>query len=174
MLKNKAQIAREGIKTTLELPGPLSGPLTPAESEFGSVLVMCVLAHNLLRPPPKWKSWIRPCLCTDNCRIMYQSYVNVFTHVDELLIKSSFYDVNNYNVPLIKAIAFVETIDGFTDFMHTILTKVVHLTSWELVWGLSDVATTNVCKVDSKYWNSIVRYRLMKWLVTRSRGKNHP
>ena len=52
MLKNKAQIARESIKTTLELPGPLSGPWTPAESEFGSALVMCVRAHNLLRPPP--------------------------------------------------------------------------------------------------------------------------
>ena len=62
MLKNKAQLARESIKTTLELPGPLSGPcMAPAESEFGSALVMCVRAHNLLRPPPQWKSWIRPC-----------------------------------------------------------------------------------------------------------------
>ena len=51
MLKNKAQIARESIKTTLELPGPLSGPWTPAKSEFGSALVMCERAHNLLRPP---------------------------------------------------------------------------------------------------------------------------
>ena len=51
MLKNKAQIAQEKIKTTLELPGPLSGPWTPAESEFCSVLVMCVRAHNLLCPP---------------------------------------------------------------------------------------------------------------------------
>ena len=48
MLKNKAQNAQESIKTTLEL---LQGP-TSAESEFGSALVMCVLAHNLLRPPP--------------------------------------------------------------------------------------------------------------------------
>ena len=65
MLKNKAQIARESIKRTPELPGPLSGPWTPAKSEFGSALVICVLAHNLLRPPPhpKWKSWIRPCSC---------------------------------------------------------------------------------------------------------------
>ena len=55
MLKNKAQIARESIITTLELPGPLSGPWTPAESEFGSALVMCVRAHNLLRPPQKKK-----------------------------------------------------------------------------------------------------------------------
>ena len=31
MLKNEAQIARESIKTTLELPGPLSGPWTPAK-----------------------------------------------------------------------------------------------------------------------------------------------
>ena len=52
MLKNKAQIARESIKITLELLGPLSGPWTPAESELGSTLVMCVWAHNLLRPPP--------------------------------------------------------------------------------------------------------------------------
>ena len=52
MLKNKAQIARESIKTTLELPGPLSGLWTPAESEFSFALVMCVRAHNLLRPPP--------------------------------------------------------------------------------------------------------------------------
>ena len=52
MLKNKAQIARESIKITPELPGPLRRPWTPAESEFGSALVMCVLAHNLLRPPP--------------------------------------------------------------------------------------------------------------------------
>ena len=51
MLKNKAQIARESIKTTLELPGPLSGSWTPAESEFGFALVMCVRAHNLLRAP---------------------------------------------------------------------------------------------------------------------------
>ena len=51
MLKNKAQIARESIKTALELPGPLGGPWTPAESEFGFALV-CVRAHNhLLRPP---------------------------------------------------------------------------------------------------------------------------
>ena len=75
ILKDKAQIARESIKITRELPGPLSGPWTPAESEFGSALVMCMLAiellvynsmmlaHHFLRPPPppKWKSWIRPC-----------------------------------------------------------------------------------------------------------------
>ena len=48
----KAQIARESIKTTLELPGPLSGPWTPAKSEFGFALVMCVRAHKLLHPPP--------------------------------------------------------------------------------------------------------------------------
>ena len=46
MLTNKAQIARDSIKTTLELTGPLSGHWTPAESEFGSALVMCVRAHN--------------------------------------------------------------------------------------------------------------------------------
>ena len=51
MLKNKSQIARKSIKTTLELPWPLSGPWTPAESEFGSALVMCLRARNLLRLP---------------------------------------------------------------------------------------------------------------------------
>ena len=52
MLTNKAQIARESFKTTLELPGPLSGPWTPA------ALVMFMLVHNLLRlppPPPQMK-----------------------------------------------------------------------------------------------------------------------
>ena len=34
MLENKAQIAQEIIKTTLELPGPISGPWIPAASEF--------------------------------------------------------------------------------------------------------------------------------------------
>ena len=52
MLKNKAQMARESIKTTLDLPGPLNEPWIPAESEFGSALVMCLRAHNLLRPSP--------------------------------------------------------------------------------------------------------------------------
>ena len=52
MLKNKVQIARESIKTTLELPGPFSEPWTPAESEFGPAIVMCARAHKLLRPPP--------------------------------------------------------------------------------------------------------------------------
>ena len=51
MLQNKAQIVRESIKTTLELPGPISGPWTPTESEFGSALVMCVRAHNYFRAP---------------------------------------------------------------------------------------------------------------------------
>ena len=46
-----ARIVRETINTTLKLPGPLSGPWTPAESEFGSALILCMLAHNLLRPP---------------------------------------------------------------------------------------------------------------------------
>ena len=36
MLTNKAQIARENIKTILEHPVPLNGPWTPAES-IGSV-----------------------------------------------------------------------------------------------------------------------------------------
>ena len=35
-------------------------------------------------------------------------------------------------------------------------------TAWKLARGLSDLATTNVCKVDSMYWDIIVKYRLMK------------
>ena len=72
MLKNEAQIARESIKTTRELPGPLSGPWTPAEREFGPALVMFVRAHNLLRPP-KLKSLIRPCVSTYYCDAKYNS-----------------------------------------------------------------------------------------------------
>ena len=60
MLKNKAQIARESIKTTPELQGPLSGAhMDPsAESEFASrarVNVRAGGAHLQLRspsPPP--------------------------------------------------------------------------------------------------------------------------
>ena len=65
-------------------------------------------------------------------------------------------------------------IDGFTNLCILPLYQRLFLTTGKLVWGLSDVATTNVCKVDSKYWNTIVRYRLMKLLFTRSRGKKHP
>ena len=52
MLKNKGQIARDGIKTTLEPSRALKRALDPTQSEFGSALVMCMRAHNLLRPPP--------------------------------------------------------------------------------------------------------------------------
>ena len=52
MLKNKAQIPRESIKTTPELPGPLSGPWITAENEFGSALVMCIWHVNFCAPPP--------------------------------------------------------------------------------------------------------------------------
>ena len=36
-LKNKALIARESIKATLQLPGPLSGPWTPPLPKVNSV-----------------------------------------------------------------------------------------------------------------------------------------
>ena len=68
MIKNKAQIARETIKTTLELPGPLSGSWTPAEREFTSALVMCVLAYNILRPPPPQMKILDPPLFRINKR----------------------------------------------------------------------------------------------------------
>ena len=81
-LESKTQIARESIKTTLELQGPLSGPWTPAESEFGSALVMCVPAHNLLRPPPSMKILDPPLKCvhvhiiiTNAC--IYSAYTGV-------------------------------------------------------------------------------------------------
>ena len=50
MFNNKAQIARErALKQPYGFQCPYAGP---AESEFSSALVMCVRAHNLLRPPP--------------------------------------------------------------------------------------------------------------------------
>ena len=56
MLKNKAQIARESIKTILYLELPCRalnrGPGPLPKVSFGSALVMCVRAHNLLRAPP--------------------------------------------------------------------------------------------------------------------------
>ena len=65
MLKNKAQIAQESIKTTLELPWPLSGPWTPAESEFGSVLVMCGHIIFCTPPPPPQMKIMDPPLLTN-------------------------------------------------------------------------------------------------------------
>ena len=59
--------------------------------------------------------------------------------------------------------------------MHTLLTKGC---SW---WPqslskvqLSDVATTNVCKVDTSNRNHIERRRWMKWLITGLRQKKYP
>ena len=49
--KNKAPIARESIKTTLELPGPLSGPWTPAKRDFDS-RARNVPALTIFLPPP--------------------------------------------------------------------------------------------------------------------------
>ena len=74
MLKNKAQIARESNKTPLELPGPLRGPWTPAESEFGFALVMCVRAHNLLRPPPPQMKILDPPLGHGNRQSVHSIY----------------------------------------------------------------------------------------------------
>ena len=55
MLKNKAQIAARERQKPRELPGHLSGHWTPAAPYWGTSgfsLVMCMRAHNLLRPPP--------------------------------------------------------------------------------------------------------------------------
>ena len=47
-------------------------------------------------------------------------------------------------------------------------------TTAKLVRGLSDVATTNVCKVDTSNRNHIERSRWMKWLITGLRQKKYP
>ena len=44
----------------------------------------------------------------------------------------------------------------------------------KLVRGLSDVATTNVCKVDTSNRNHIERSRWMKWLITGLRQEKYP
>ena len=54
----------------------------------------------------------------------------------------------------------LQRIDLFTNFMHTILTKVVPDNLKACLRFVRHVATTNLYKVDSKYWNTIVRYRL--------------
>ena len=51
--------------------------------------------------------------------------------------------------------------------------KRLFLTTAKLVRGLSDVATTNVCKVDTSNRNHIERSRWMKWLITWFRQKNY-
>ena len=40
--------------------------------------------------------------------------------------------------------------------------------------SLSDVATTNVCKVDTSNRTHIERSRWMKWLITGLRQKKYP
>ena len=52
--------------------------------------------------------------------------------------------------------------------------KRLFLTTAKLVRGLSDVATTNVCKVDTSNRNHIERSRWMKWLITGLRQKKYP
>ena len=52
--------------------------------------------------------------------------------------------------------------------------KRLFLTTAKLVQGLSDIATTNVCKVDTSNRNHIERSRWMKWLSTGPRQKKYP
>ena len=81
MDKHKAQIARETINIAPEFPGP------PSESEFGFALVMCVWAHNLLRPPPpkKKKEILAPPCCTTFVSIQLRGSVQYSAnpHFDE-------------------------------------------------------------------------------------------
>ena len=48
------------------------------------------------------------------------------------------------------------------------------LTAAKLAGDLPDLATTNVCKVNSSNRNRIKRSRWMKWLITRHWQKKHP
>ena len=57
----------------------------------------------------------------------------------------------------------------YSNFMHTLLTIGC---SWQ-PQSLSDVATTNVCKVDTSNRNHIERSRWMKWLITGLRQKKY-
>ena len=52
--------------------------------------------------------------------------------------------------------------------------KRLFLTTAKLVRGFSDVATTNVCKVDTSNRTHIERSRWMKWLITGLRQKKYP
>ena len=52
--------------------------------------------------------------------------------------------------------------------------KRLFLTTTKLVQCLSDVATTNVCKVDTSNRNHIERSRWMEWLITGLRQKKYP
>ena len=54
-LKNKAQIARESVKNPESFQGPLAGPGPWQKGTSGLELVMCLRAHNLLRPRPPMK-----------------------------------------------------------------------------------------------------------------------
>ena len=63
----------------------------------------------------------------------------------------------------------------YSHFMHTLFNNNrLFLTTAKLVRGLSDIATTNVCKVDTSNRNLIERSRWMKWLITGLRQKKYP
>ena len=60
----------------------------------------------------------------------------------------------------------------YSNFMHILLTK---RCSWWLQTcrSLPDLATANVCKVDTSNINHIERSRWMKWLITRLTVRYH-
>ena len=60
-LSQNAQIARESIKKNRELPGPLSGPWTPAVRDFGlRARDERARAKKLRASPPPPPPWIPP------------------------------------------------------------------------------------------------------------------
>ena len=91
MLKNKAQIALNNPRA--------SRAWTPAESEFGSALVMCVRAHTLLcppPPPPKWKSWIRPCTMSGSIHFSFKKYIYKEIYTLNQFLKNYIFSVHHY------------------------------------------------------------------------------
>ena len=69
MLKNKAQIARESIKTPIIASRALRPALGPGGKGVWDLCTWCAWPHIIFCAPSKWKSWIRP------CSILYLQYV---------------------------------------------------------------------------------------------------
>ena len=76
--------------------------------------------------------------------------------------------------PKLFSMFIIEDFCNVFKFHAYSVNKRLFLTTAKLVRGLSDVATTNVCKVDTSNSNHIERSRWMKWLIAGLRQKKYP
>ena len=67
----------------------------------------------------------------------------------------------------------IERILGEQQVYYTFLQR-FSFTTWNVTWGLPDTATTDLCKLNSKYCNVFMSYRLMYSSLLGLEGRNIP